>query len=99
VAAKLTALSPSLFSSRPSRLRIWFSKPEVWPIAVCISGACGWTAYMGSRYLMHSPNVTSIDRTERSHVIKDNEARGAAWRAASAHNVAKDPSKIRIWRK
>jgi len=53
---------------------------------------------MGTRYLMHSPNVTSIDRTERSHVIKDNEARGAAWRAASAHNVAKDPSKIRIWR-
>ena len=37
-------------------------------------------------------------RQERAaNKIKDNEARGIAWRAASAHNVAADSSKISIF--
>ena len=51
---------------RPNELSIWFSKAEVWPIIVCIGGALGWTSYMSSRYVMASPNMTSITCVARA---------------------------------
>ena len=84
---------------RPNEVKIWFAKAEVWPIIFCIGGASVWLSYMGGRYLTSSPNTTSLSsRQERAGAkIKDNESRGVEWRAASAHHVAKDSSKIRIF--
>jgi hypothetical protein len=54
---------------------------------------------MGGRYLLASPNTTSISsRQERAAAqIKDNEARAVAWRRANAYHVAQDAGDIRIF--
>ena len=54
---------------------------------------------MGGRYLLASPNTTSLSsRNERAAAqIKDNEARAVSWRRANAYHVAQDAGDIRIF--
>jgi hypothetical protein len=54
------------------------SKPEVYPVVVCMAAATAWVGYVGTNFLARHPEV-KVSVTQRGTQFRQNQAEGRSW--------------------